>query len=123
MTNQRPDLSTIQDAETFLSWYWLKAEMMALCRRFNLPTHGSKAQLQERIRRHLNGEPPLPHRKRATSGFNWARETLTLETVITEDVSFGTNMRQFMRHHVGARFHFSVPFMTLVSHRLALLIY
>ncbi len=114
----RPDFSSLKNGKEFDQWYWTKAELEAICQASKLPTNGSKANLRARIIYALDNEGAvLPSAKvqQKKSRFNWAREVLTLETVITDNVSFGPNFRRFMKAQIGARFVCHSDFMNWVK--------
>ncbi|MEL6151398.1 MAG: hypothetical protein AAFR56_17360, partial [Chloroflexota bacterium] len=82
---QRPDINSIHTSEELRRWYWLKAELVVYCRQHSIPYSAGKFELIDRIAHYLDtGEIPRSRRKRATSTFDWAHETLTLDTVITD---------------------------------------
>ncbi|GAA0732217.1 hypothetical protein GCM10009430_45200 [Aquimarina litoralis] len=103
----RPNFENITTGEEFNQWYWLKEEMVDICKRSGLPAHGRKFDLRDRIMFALdNGGKLKPEQKKrkATSKFNWAKAGLTLETKITDNVSFGSNFRGFMKKQIGNKF-------------------
>lgn len=113
----RPDITDITSGAEFNQWYWLKAEMVEICKMMNLPTSGRKFDLRDRIMFALDndGKVKLLPKKKTTSKFNWARATLTLQTVITDNVSFGPNFRKFMKSHIGNQFSCHSDFMDWVK--------
>jgi hypothetical protein len=114
----RPDFEHIKSGAEFNAWYWLKEELVEICKRSNLPSTGRKFELRDRIMYALdhNGDvKPSPVRKKTTSKFNWAKATLTLDTKITDNVSFGPNFRRFMKSHIGAKFSCHSDFMDWVK--------
>ncbi|MEL6538503.1 MAG: DUF6434 domain-containing protein [Bacteroidota bacterium] len=113
----RPDFEQITTGAEFNRWYWLKNEMVALCKTMGLPYSGSKFELRDRIMYALDHDGallPAP-KKRTKSGFNWAKAELTPETVITDNVTFGQNLRRFMKRQVGEHFAFNTDFMAWVK--------
>lgn len=78
-----------------------------------LPTSGSKFELRDRIIYALDNEGKLMPavKKKSTSSFNWSKEELHPETVITDNISFGQNLRSFMKTHIGPHFAFHTGFM------------
>ncbi len=111
---ERPDFSASMTAPEFLRWYWPKASLMTIARSLGLPAGGSKAELRAAIAHALDPKTPAPEPRKAaskTSGFNWSREMLTLDTVITEDIRFGPNLRRFMTAQIGPRFSCHGDFM------------
>ncbi len=111
---ERPDILSIETAENFKKWYWLKAEMIQYAKRAGIPTNGSKFEIRDRIIFALeNPGKAIPKAKsqKKSSKFNWARESLSLETVITDSISFGPNFRNFMKSQIGSRFNCHGDFM------------
>lgn len=114
----RPEFENIKSGDEFNKWYWLKEEMVEICKRSGLPYTGRKFALRDRIMYALdNGGKlkPEPKKRRAKSNFNWAKATLTLATRITDNVSFGPNFRRFMKSQVGERFSCHSDFMDWVK--------
>ena len=103
---QRPDFSEISSGAEFNRWYWLKSELVDLCKTTGLPYSGSKFELRDRIMYALDNDGKLLPRvaqQRPQSRFNWAREKLDLDTLITDNVSFGPNFRNFMKAQIGTK--------------------
>ncbi|HAA10261.1 MAG TPA: hypothetical protein DCE41_00660 [Cytophagales bacterium] len=113
----RPPIEDIQTGAEFNRWYWLKVELVDLCKRMHLPSTGSKFLLRDRIMYALdhNGEVMPEAKNRTISKFNWAKEVLTRETLITDNVTFGQNFRRFMKGQVGEKFSFHTDFMDWVK--------
>ena len=108
----RPRWEDLTTAEEFRRWYWLKTELVAYCRQQGLSYAGGKKEITERIAQYLTTGTALPPRRpKSTSTFDWAREALNPETVITDSYTNGPNVRRFMKEHLGARFRFTVDFM------------
>ncbi|MHA7130711.1 DUF6434 domain-containing protein [Algoriphagus namhaensis] len=113
-TENRPKFSEMKTGQEFKSWYWLKSELVDICKKLGLSYTGGKFELRDRIAHELDhpGTPfPKKPKKATTSKFNWAREKLTLETVLTDNVSFGPNFRNFMKSQVGDHFYCHSDFM------------
>ncbi len=115
---KRPDFSDIKTATEFNKWYWLKEEMTAICKATGLPANGSKFQMRDRIMYSLdNNGAKMPElkQKKATGHFDWAKSKLTLQTIITDNISFGPNFRNFIKLHVGNKFVCHSDFMNWVK--------
>ena len=124
MSNENhPDILSIDESEQFLKWYWLKEELILFCKEKGLSPRGKKFDLRDRILAYLDGKELQPERKKKpVSGFNWAKEVLTLDTRITDSVTFGKNFRGFMKENIGPRFVCHSDFMAWVrSHHGATL--
>ncbi len=105
---ERPILGKDLDAETFRSFYYLKAELSAFCRENGIPACGSKADLTERIAHFLaDGIVPQPPKKRRKAG---AVADISLDTAIEEHIVCSEKHRAFFRAHIGRQFSFFVAF-------------
>ncbi len=114
----RPDFANISTGEEFNRWYWLKEEMVDICKKSNLPTTGRKFELRDRIMYALDNKgqlKPIATKKKSKSKFSWAKSELTLDTMITDNVSFGPNFRRFMKDQIGNRFSCHSDFMDWVK--------
>lgn len=112
---ERPEFSPAMTAQEFLRWYWPKSDLTTIAKGLGVPAGGSKSELRAAIADALDGVAPSAHRRKAApgkSGFDWSRETLSLETRITEDIRFGPNFRRFMTSQIGPRFSCHGDFMT-----------
>lgn len=112
--NKRPSFSKTLSGKEFKSWYWLKAELVEICKSIDLPYSGGKFELRDRIAfalDHPGEEVPKREKKKSSSKFNWAKENLALETIITDNISFGPNFRKFMKSQVGDHFYCHSDFM------------
>ncbi|MEM1319552.1 MAG: DUF6434 domain-containing protein [Bacteroidota bacterium] len=110
----RPDFTDIKTGVEFNNWYWLKAEMVDICKAIQLPYSGSKFELRDRIIYALDNDgalKPVAKKKKAHSKFNWARAELSRDTVITDNISFGPNFRRFMKAEIGDHFSCHGDFM------------
>lgn len=115
-SERRPSFENIASGREFRRWYWLKEELIDICKRSNLPYTGGKFELQDRIVHALDNDGKLlPSPKiRTSSKFNWAKAKLTPDTVITDNVSFGMNFRGFMKSQIGNAFSCHGDFMDWV---------
>lgn len=114
---KRPEFGDIKTGKEFNRWYWLKEELIAICKQAGLPAYGRKFDLRDRIMHALDnaGEVKKEQKKRATFRFNWAKAELSLETIITDNVSFGPNFRKFMQGQIGSKFSCHSDFMDWVK--------
>lgn len=113
----RPAFDDLQTGAEFNRWYWLKTELVALCKAAGLPTTGRKFELRDRLMYALDHDgklAPSAPKPRPVSTFNWSKAPLTPDTVLTDNVSFGPNFRRFMKEEIGARFSCHGDFMDWV---------
>ena len=107
---QRPKLQTGLDKDTFLSFYYLKEELVSFCRENGLPSGGSKQELTERIALFLEtGRAEVPKRKTAKKA-KPANGELTLDTEIEQGFVCSERHRAFFKEHIGRGFSFNVAF-------------
>lgn len=109
----RPALDKHISLKDFQDFYWLKAELSAFCQAEGLSRRGNKQELAERIVTYLTtGEKTEPTpRRRASSKFDWSREPLTRDTVITDNYKNTQNVRAFFAREIGSHFKFNTRFM------------
>ena len=112
----RPRFEDIYTGAEFNKWYWLKSEMADICKKTGLPSHGNKFELRDRIMYALDHDgKTLPAKSKTfQSKFDWTRAVLTPDTVITDNITFGPNFRNFMKSHVGKKFTCHSDFMKWV---------
>lgn len=106
--NNRPQLSTELNAETFKQYYYLKEELVCFCRDRGLQTTGSKAELTERIATYLNSGESINTVKKSEK--NFAPQTITPETEIENNFVCSEKHRAFFKERIGNQFTFIVPF-------------
>ena len=111
--NDRPKLSKIISINDFKDFYWLKEELVDFCRRENLPTVGGKIEITRRIEEYLISGKRISSLKqeKAKSTFDWTKEVLSLNTIITDSYKNSENVRAFFIKYIGEHFKFNVRFM------------
>lgn len=110
-TETRPDISEIGEGAELRRWYWTKDELLGESRRLGLRVSGGKFRLLDRIAHyHDTGAKVFPGdtKPKVTSKFDWHSETLTPETVITDNYRNSQNVRRFFKAHVGEHFKFNI---------------
>jgi len=112
--NKRPPLTKSIAIKDFQQFYWLKKELVAFCRTEQLSTSGSKIEISNRIVTYLQtGEKTNPTKAaKKQSTFDWKKETLSLNTVITDNYKNSENVRSFFASQIGKGFKFNVKFMS-----------
>ena len=106
--SNRPDIDKNLDGTVFLSFYYLKAELVQFCRQEGLQTSGGKDDLTKRIAHYLN------------TGEKLIAKTQPMRSVgihdVTEDDLIESNFvcsekhRAFFAQSVGKGFTFNVEF-------------
>ncbi len=104
----RPELNIVLDGKTFLKWYWLKEELTDFCKANGIPASGSKTELTERIAYFLDtGKVPEVTKIRRVSS---KVTSITLDSLIEQDLVCSEVHRAFFKEHIGASFSFNVAF-------------
>ena len=92
--------------------------MVEICKQASLPYTGSKFDLRDRIMYALDNDGKVLQKQKRTrkkSKFSWVKAELSLETVITDNVSFGPNFRRFMQSQINQKFSCHSDFMNWVK--------
>ena len=112
--DKRPNLDSDISVKDFTDFYWLKAELVDFCKKEGLSRSGSKIEITNRISNYLKtGEKEISKLKKSkpTSKFDWNKEPLSLETIITDNYKNSENVRAFFQEHTERQFKFNVKFM------------
>ena len=115
---ERPALNKEISCTDFNEFYWLKQELIDFCKIVGILTSGGKIEIANRISHYLStGEVRSSERKKVEnqSNFDWNKEKLTTETIITNSYKNGENVRDFFTQEIGAHFSFNVIFMKWVK--------
>lgn len=106
--NERPGLSKELDAKTFMSFYYLKEELVNFCRENNLPVSGGKIELTDRIACFLDtGKVTKGSPKRMVTKNIGA---ITESTKIEPNIVCSEKHRAFFKDQIGKSFSFNVTF-------------
>lgn len=93
----RPKFTKNMNKSEFLKYYWYKTELQSICSEYNLPTIGTKAELQEFILDFLDGKNIMKSRtKNNRKRLSKNLIEITLDTkLIDEGFKFDNNAREF----------------------------
>ena len=106
----RPDLEKNMDADLFLSFYYLKEELIDFCRLNRLSTQGGKIEITDRIAHFLRtGERKQYTVKRAVQRKRTLSE-LSLNSIIEKNIKCSEVHRTFFKNQIGPTFRFNVRF-------------
>ncbi len=114
----RPNLDKKISLKDFNEFYWLKKELVDLGRTIGISTSGGKIEIADRIRDYLStGKVTKIETKKIkiTSKFSWNNETLTRDTIITDNYKNGEKARSFFVREIGSHFAFNVIFMKWIK--------
>ncbi len=106
--SERPVLNMELDGKTFLSYYYLKEELVDFCRSNGLPVSGGKIEITNRIASFLDTGAIMPASAVA--------RTKARIGAITEDLQIEANFicseehRAFFHEKIGKSFSFNVAF-------------
>lgn len=109
-------------AQDFQAYYWLKEELSAFCKTKGIDRSGGKLALSNRVLKFLASGCIVTStdesKRRPVSKFDWNKEILTMETVITDNYKNSENVRSFFIRQIGPHFHFNVVFMKWAKHNI-----
>ena len=108
MMNERPNLNKELDSKTFLSFYYLKEELITFCRENNLPVSGGKIELTERIAYYLDTGKILKVSVKRKTSVNIGQ--ITEDKKIEPDFVCSEKHRTFFKEKIGKGFSFNVLF-------------
>lgn len=105
---ERPNLDNNLSSSDFREYYYLKEELVNFCKRYDIQTTGSKAEITERIANFLeSGEKT--YKKHSTKKTLVADE-ITLDTIIEDNFVCSEKHRLFYKNIIGNSFSFNVAF-------------
>ncbi len=111
----RPKLNKNISLDDFQNYYWLKEELTAFCQEIGICRTGGKIEIAFRIEKYLKTgviiKNPESGKKKSSSQFDWNKETLSPETIITDNYKNTRNVRNFFSKMIGSHFKFNVEFM------------
>lgn len=106
----RPDFDPSMSVEEFDRHYWYKEELKQICTRHRLSAHGTKAELEERIRLFLTGQVVHDQRKKQSSiRKGTPQKEITLKTrLIPDGFKFNQQARDFFKSYYNvSKFSFT----------------
>lgn len=106
--NERPNLNKELDSITFLSFYYLKEELITFCRENNLPVSGGKIELTERIAYYLDTGKILKVSVKRKTSVNIGQ--IAEDSIIESDFVCSEKHRTFFKEKIGKAFSFNVLF-------------
>ena len=106
--DKRPPLTKTLSADTFLNYYYLKEELVAFCRQYNLPVSGSKIDITKRIAHYLETGEIL--KTKIKSRPQVIISNITEETQIEPNFICSEIHRAFFKEKIGPSFTFPVAF-------------
>lgn len=104
----KKELNVNLTSEEFLSYYYLKEELIEFCKKNSLDTKGNKEELNNRIIAFLDTGIKLTSEVKNKK--HTQCDNLTLDSLIEENISFSEDKRAFFKEHIGPAFSFNVIF-------------
>lgn len=106
--NERPMLHKILNTKTFVSYYYMKQELVLFCRQEGLQTTGGKEELTDRIAYYLNtGKKKISKQVKKTSH---GIAEISEDSIIEENIVCSDQHRAFFKLSIGDGFSFNVLF-------------
>lgn len=113
-TMSRPKLNKHIKPNDFLSFYWLKEELISFLRAHNLSTAGSKQDLTARISQFLaTGKSIKPVQKSSRQRAQMPT-TFTRQSIIEAGWRCSQELRFFFEQEIGPHFHFDAVMRDLI---------
>lgn len=111
----KPILDKNISIKDFKDYYWLKEELLEFCRLIGINSSGGKIDISNSILDFLEKGEIITntHTKRTNkiSTFDWNKEKLDINTLITDNYKNTENVRAFFQSSIGIHFKFNVAFM------------
>ncbi|MCL2698090.1 MAG: SAP domain-containing protein [Oscillospiraceae bacterium] len=104
----RPAIDSNLNIDIFKSFYYLKEELIAFCRRERLQTTGGKAELTDRIAHYLDTGERLSRQKQYKKSLSIG--VITLDSLIEDNFVCSEKHRAFFVKSIGKGFSFNVAF-------------
>ena len=105
MTTERPQITRSITLTDLTTWYWLKTDLVLICRSFGLSTAGTKIELEDRLRGQLSGQPVNAIARRREIGE--MPGIFTPETVIGVGWRCNPALGAYFRKVIGTGFRFN----------------
>ncbi len=103
----RPILTKHTNPDDFVSFYWLKEELITFLREHHLPTTGSKQELTTRISQFLTtGSVPATSKPSQKAVKVEMPQTFTRQSIIGAGWRCSQELRAFFEQEIGTHFHF-----------------
>ena len=106
----RPKVDTNLTREEFLSYYYLKTELMDFCKANNISAVGSKSELTKRVSDFLDSGKVEKAYKKANNISKRTINEITENTIIETDFVCSERHREFFKSRIGNGFRFNVAF-------------
>lgn len=119
----RPPVDSQMSSSEFERWYWPVSELVKFCEQLDIPKSGRKSELRKRISICLaGGVPPQTSEasRKIKDSFNWKSKKISIQTPITESITFGPNVRRFFKSQIGSKFVCHSDFMDWVKTNVGL---
>jgi DNA gyrase inhibitor GyrI len=107
--NKRPELTRGLHSQRFREYYYLKSELMEFCRKEQLSTSGSKAELTDRIEAYLQTGERIATTKPRIGKLSICSE-MSLASIIEKNFRCSERHRDFFKRVIGGSFKFNVEF-------------
>lgn len=106
--SERPILNKELDGKTFLSYYYLKEELLDFCRKNGLPVSGGKIEITNRIACYLDTSEIIP--SSTITNTKAKIGDVTKDMLIEPNFVCSEVHRAFFKEEIGKSFSFNVTF-------------
>lgn len=116
--NKRPQFSQKLSVTEFNEFYWYKTELITICRKYDLPTYGTKAELNQYIIQMLQGIPSSQIKavRKGSVKRTLNVEEITLQTrLLNSGFRLNNEARKFFENYFQVeKFSFNKPMAILM---------
>lgn len=97
----RPDFNRNMSVEEFSQHYWYKEELKRICADCKIPSYGTKAELETKIKNYLSGKKVVDHRQQMSNmRKGMSSNSITVDTkLIPEGFKFNQKAREFFANY------------------------
>jgi len=104
----RPNLTIEISIKDFKDFYWLKTELMKLCKEIGISGSGGKIEISNRILEYLETGKVTKKVTTKKTKLPKATQPLTEETIIGIEYRTYKEKKEFLKSKIGNHFHFTI---------------
>ena len=106
--DKRPILNKKIAVGDFKDFYWLKKELVGLCREVGISSSGGKIEIADRISEYLETERVIKNAVTKKPKLPKSVEPITKDTIIGIEYRSYREKKDFLKSIIGKQFHFTI---------------